>query len=439
MSSRGLVIAAPASGSGKTLLSLALLRALKNTGISAAGAKSGPDFIDPGFHEAACGHSSVNLDAWAMPGEQLAYLAAGQPGELLIVEGAMGAVDGAGPEGSGSVADLAVALNLPVILVLDIARQGHSAALPVAGLRALKPDLPLAGVILNRVGSPRHELMARSALAETGVPVLGAIARDASLAMPERHLGLVQAGEHADLEGFLEYAAEVVENSVDLDVLVSAAAVLPKPDSPVHLPPLGQRIAVAHDIAFSFAYPHLLQGWREQGAELSFFSPLADEAPDADCDAVYLPGGYPELHGETLTGASKFAGAMRSAAQSGKLIYGECGGYMVLGEAIIDAAGKSHEMLGLLPVETSFAARKLNLGYRRFTPLAGAPWSTVLTGHEFHYSSVVSEGGAERLFEATDAFGEQLDPMGLRSGSVCGSFAHIIAPASLEMDGHSAN
>ncbi len=431
MSRRGLVIAAPASGSGKTLMTLALLRALKNRGHDIAGAKSGPDYIDPKFHEAACGHPSVNLDAWAMPGEQLKYLAARQPGELLIVEGAMGAVDGAGPGGSGSVADLAVSLGLPLIIVLDIARQGHSAALPVAGLRALKPDLPLAGVILNRVGSPRHEIMARAALAATGVPVLGAVARHASLAMPERHLGLVQAGEHADLDGFLENAAAIAGDSVDLDALISAAAGLPEPGSVAHLPPLGQRIAVARDIAFSFAYPHLLQGWREQGAELSFFSPLADEAPDAGCDAIYLPGGYPELHAETLSRASDFAVAMRAAAQSGKLIYGECGGYMTLGAAIIDADGNSHGMLGLLPVETSFAARKLNLGYRRFTPLGDAPWNTALTGHEFHYSSVVSEAGAERLFEASDAFGEKLAPMGLRSGPVCGSFAHIIAPASV--------
>ena len=431
MSGRGLVIAAPASGSGKTLLTLGLLRALKNRGVSAAGAKSGPDYIDPRFHEAACGYPSVNLDAWAMPTEQLTHLAAGQAGELLIIEGAMGAVDGAGPQGSGSVADLAVTLGLPLIIVLDIARQGHSAALPVAGLRALRPDLPLAGVILNRVGSPRHEMMARATLAETGVPVLGAIARHASLAMPERHLGLVQAGEHAGLEDFLENAACIVGNSVDLDALVTAAVALPGPDSARHLPPLGQRIAIARDIAFSFAYPHLLQGWRVQGAQLSFFSPLADETPVSDCDAIYLPGGYPELHGETLSNASHFAAAMHSAARSGKPVYGECGGYMTLGTAIIDADGKPHQMLGLLPVETSFAVRKLKLGYRRFTPLAGAPWTTALMGHEFHYSTVVREGSADRLFEATDACEQKLAPMGLRSGSVCGSYAHIIAPASL--------
>ena len=430
MSARGLVIAAPASGSGKTLLTLALLRALKNRGHDVAGAKSGPDYIDPKFHEAACGHPSVNLDAWAMPAGQLTHLAAGQSGDLLIVEGAMGAMDGAGPEGTGSVADLAVTLGLPLIVVLDIARQGHSAALPVAGLRSLRPDLPLAGVILNRVGSPRHEMMARTALAETGVPVLGAIARHASLAMPERHLGLVQAGEHGDLEAFLENAADIVGDNVDLDALIAAATPLPKPGGATPLPPLGQRMAIARDIAFSFAYPHLLQGWRAQGAELSFFSPLADEQPASDSDAIFLPGGYPELHGETLSKASRFKAGMHAAVQSGKLVYGECGGYMVLGEAIIDADGKAHEMLGLLPVETSFSIRKLNLGYRRFTPLAGAPWTTPLMGHEFHYSTVVSETGADRLFDATDAFGEKLAPMGLRSGPVCGSFAHIIAPAS---------
>ncbi len=430
MSARGLVIAAPASGSGKTLLTLALLRALKNRGFSVAGAKSGPDYIDPKFHEAACGRPSANLDAWAMAPGQLTYLASGQPGDVLIVEGAMGALDGAGPEGSGSVAELAVTLGLPVILVLDVARQGHSAALPVAGLRSLRPDLPLAGVILNRIGSPRHEVMARSALAETGVPVLGAIARHASLAMPERHLGLVQAGERPDIDAFLENAAAVVGSGVDLDALVAAAAPLSEPGSATQLPPLGQRMAIASDIAFSFAYPHLLQGWREQGAELSFFSPLADEPPAPDSDAVFLPGGYPELHGEALSKAAQFKAGMRIASQSGRPVYGECGGYMVLGKSITDAHGKLHEMLGLLPVETSFAARRLSLGYRRFTPLAAVPWDMPLMGHEFHYSTVVSEAGAERLFDASDAFGDKLAPMGLRSGSVCGSFAHIIGPAS---------
>ena len=430
MPARGLVIAAPASGSGKTLLTLALLRALKNRGHAVSGAKSGPDYIDPKFHEAACGHPSVNLDAWAMPAGQLTHLAGGQPGDLLIVEGAMGAMDGAGPEGAGSVADLAITLGLPLILVLDVARQGHSAALPVAGLRSLRPDLPVAGVILNRVGSPRHEVMARTALAETGVPVLGAIARHASLAMPERHLGLVQAGEHADLDAFLENAAGIADTGIDLDALIAAATPLSKPGSATHLRPLGQRMAIARDTAFSFAYPHLLHGWRAQGAELSFFSPLADEQPAPDADAIFLPGGYPELHGEVLSKAARFKAGLHAAAHSGKPVYGECGGYMVLGNCIIDASGRPHEMLGLLPVETSFAARKLSLGYRRFTPLSGAPWTTALMGHEFHYSTVVSETGADRLFEAADAFGEKLAPMGLRSGSVCGSFAHIIGPAS---------
>ncbi len=430
MSARGLVIAAPASGSGKTLLTLALLRALKRRGLSVAGAKSGPDYIDPKFHEAASGRPSVNLDAWAMAPGQLSFLAAEQPGDLLIVEGAMGALDGAGPEGSGSVAQLAVTLGLPVILVLDVARQGHSAALPVAGLRALRPDLPLAGVILNRIGSPRHEMMARTALAETGVPVLGAIARHASLAMPERHLGLVQAGEHSDLDAFLENAAAIAADSVDLHALVAAAAPLPGSGSATHLPPLGQHMAIARDIAFSFAYPHLLQGWRAQGAELSFFSPLADEPPAVDSDAVFLPGGYPELHGEALSNASQFKAGVQSAAAAGKPVYGECGGYMVLGNRLVDANGASHEMLGLLPVETTFAHRRLHLGYRRFTPLGGAPWSSHLLGHEFHYSTIISEAGAGRLFDAADAFGEKLAPMGLRSGSVCGSYAHIIGPAS---------
>jgi cobyrinic acid a,c-diamide synthase len=192
------------------------------------------------------------------------------------------------------------------------------------------------------------------------------------------------------------------------------------------LAPLGQRIAVASDIAFAFAYPHLLDDWREQGAALSFFSPLADEAPAGDADAVYLPGGYPELYATRIAAAEKFRAGIESAAKRGALIYGECGGYMVLGDSLIDAEGKPHRMLGLLPVTTSFAKRKLHLGYRKLRPLAAGPWTKTLSAHEFHFASIVSEGEGDRLFESESASGESLGPIGLRRGRIMGSFAHVI-------------
>ncbi|WP_428687136.1 cobyrinate a,c-diamide synthase [Roseibium sp.] len=429
---RGLLIAAPSSGAGKTTLTLALLRALKTAGRAVASAKSGPDYIDPKFHEAAGGSPCVNLDAWAMTPATLTALAGGQAQgqDLLIVEGAMGLFDGAA-SGKGSAADLAARLGLPVVLVVDCAKQAQSVAALLHGFRSFKDDVTIAGVLLNRVGSARHEKMLRSALAPLGVKVLGALPRSEDLVLPERHLGLVQAEEHGDLERFLENAASLCADHVDLAGLEEiASGIAPARNAEISLPaPLGQKIAVARDVAFAFTYPHLMDFWRQSGAELSFFSPLADEAPSSEADAIYLPGGYPELHAGRLAGAGHFRAGMQTAAKGGKLIYGECGGYMTLGSGLIDAGGARHEMLGLLPLETSFQSRKRHLGYRRIKSPVGMPWPGPLTAHEFHYASIVSEGAAERLFEAEDAEGTKLAGLGLRAGSVMGSFAHVIAVA----------
>lgn len=426
MSPRGLVVAAPSSGAGKTVVTLGLLRALRRAGIDVSAAKSGPDYIDPAFHAAACGVPSINLDAWAMDPVELRMRAAGRPGSLLVIEGAVGVLDSAA-DGRGSVADLAQALALPLVLVLDVARQSASAALAPAGLQALRPDLPVAGVILNRLGSARHEALVRHPLEAAGIRVLGAVPTEPRLHLPERHLGLVQAGETAALDARLDALADVVERSLDLDALVASAAALgPAQGAPRLLRPLGQRIAVAQDAAFAFAYPHMLEDWRAAGAQLLPFSPLADEPPDPSADAVFLPGGYPELHAGRLASATRFAAGMRAA--SGARIYGECGGFMALGQSLVDADGAAHPMLGLLPLETSFETRRRVLGYRRLKALPGAPWDGALMGHEFHYASILHEGDAERIFEVTDAAGGPLPAMGLRVGSVSGSFAHVIAP-----------
>ena len=257
-------------------------------------------------------------------------------------------------------------------------------------------------------------------------PVLGALRRADALATPSRHLGLVQARERPDLEAFIAKAAAMVAEAVDLDAFCSAARPLARGARGPFLPPLGQRIAVARDEAFAFAYPHILSDWREAGAEIAFFSPLADEAP-GPADAVFLPGGYPELHAGRLAAAGAFRAGVRASAEAGALIYGECGGYMALGEALIDAEGEAHPMTGLLPLTTSFANRKLTLGYRTLAPIGGAPFQGALAGHEFHYATTVAATGAP-LFNAADAEGAALGPIGLQAGRVAGSFAHIIAP-----------
>ena len=417
----GLIIAAPSSGSGKTTVTLALLRLLSQRGVAVRGAKSGPDYIDPKFHEAASGQVCPNLDAWAMGPERLCRLAAGEG--LLIIEGAMGLFDGAPPDGRGAVADLARLMDLPVILVVDAGRMAGSVAPLVAGFAGFDPAVRVAGVIVNNVGSDRHEGMLRRALDPLGLPVLAALRRNAALSQPSRHLGLRQAGEHPALEAFLDHAAQALAQTLDVDALLARAKPLPAASAARRMPPPAQRIAVARDLAFAFAYPHMLDDWRAGGAEITPFSPLADEAvPEADF--VYLPGGYPELYAGRLAANTRFLSSLRASQAQ---IYGECGGYMVLGTGLTDAEGERHAMAGLLSLETSFAARKLHLGYRQLSSLGG-PFTGAMMGHEFHYASTLEATGAP-LWQARDAEGTALPDMGLRAGRVSGSFAHVIDAA----------
>jgi cobyrinic acid a,c-diamide synthase len=426
----GFLVAAPSSGSGKTTVTLGLLRALKRCGVALAPGKAGPDYIDPAFHAAAAEAVCLNYDPWAMRPELISANAGLQTagGALQVVEAMMGLFDGAA-DGRGSAADLARLLRLPVVFVIDCARLSHSVAPLVRGFAEFDRNVMLAGVILNRVGSDRHEAMLRSALEQAGIAVFGALRRDEALVLPERHLGLVQAGEHAALENFIEKAADAVEAGCDIDAILRASRFFgagPAAANIDRLPPLGQRIAVARDNAFAFVYEHLLLGWRRRGAEVSFFSPLADEVPDHAADAIYLPGGYPELQGGVLAAAENFRAGVTSAIGRGALVYGECGGYMTLGEGLIDAEGRRHAMLGALPLVTSFAERRRHLGYRRLVPLGEFIWQKPLTAHEFHYASIVGEGEAEPLFKAQDALGEPLGMVGLRRGRVAGSFMHVI-------------
>ena len=419
MTGRGLILAAPGSGNGKTTLTLGLLRALQRRGTSVRGAKSGPDYIDPRFHEAACGRPCPNLDAWAMGPDRIAALAAGDG--LLLIEGAMGLFDGAPPAGKGATADLARLLGLPVVLVVDASHMAQSVAPLVAGFAAHDPQVRVAGVILNKVGSPRHEVMLRRALAPLGLPVLGALHRTSGLAHPARHLGLVQAGERDDLDSWLDQVADSVEAAVDLDALEILAAPLPTPQTPPRLAPPGQRIAVACDRAFAFAYRHILADWQAVGAEILLFSPLADQPPAPTADFIFLPGGYPELHAGALASATAFRTGMTSATCP---VYGECGGYMVLGDGLIDADGTRHAMLGRLRLETSFATRKLHLGYRHASAVAG-PFAGRWLAHEFHYATTLKAEGTP-LFAATDSQGAALPAQGLVQGRAAGSFLHLI-------------
>jgi cobyrinic acid a,c-diamide synthase len=443
----GLIIAAPASGSGKTVLTLGLLRHFQRGGLAVAPFKTGPDYIDAAYLGAAAGRDCVNLDGWAMRPATLAGLIAGleADSDLIIGEGVMGLFDGASvgggsdgasdggtSDGAGSTADLAALTGWPVILVIDARGMAASAAVVARGFADHRDDITLAGIIFNRVGGGRHAETLRDACEAAGCPpVLGCVPRHASLSLAERHLGLVQATEQEGLARYIENAADLVAEHIDTAALkglvVSGAAAGGDPAPP--LPPLGQHMAVARDEAFAFAYPWLLEAWRRAGSELSFFSPLADEAPDERADAVYLPGGYPELHAGRLAANGAFlAGLMRAAGRQA-VVYGECGGYMVLGQALIDGEGAGHAMAGLLPHTTAFAEPRLHLGYRRLTLTAEGPLGAAgagFRGHEFHYATQTAGDGAQPLFQAADAAGRHLSPMGAVVGPVMGSFAHLV-------------
>ncbi|WP_096787942.1 cobyrinate a,c-diamide synthase [Rhodobacter sp. CZR27] len=428
----GLMIGAPGSGSGKTTVTLGLLRAFRDEGLGVQPFKNGPDYIDPAFHRVAAGRPSFNLDGWAMSPALLAGLAAEAAGaDLALAEGSMGLYDGTsapGVTGRGAAAEIAARFGWPVVLVLDAAGQAQSAAATALGF-ARHPDAPpFAGVILNNIASARHEVMIRREMERLGLPVLGALPRRRDLALPERHLGLVQAGEHPDLEGAILRFAALLRDHADL-AAIRAAARSTTTTAPGPLPgPPAQRIALASDAAFSFTYPHLLEGWRRAGAEILPFSPLADEAPP-EADLVWLPGGYPELHAGRLATAARFRAGLRRHAETGP-VHGECGGYMVLGEALVDAAGVRHSMTGLLGLVTSFERRRLHLGYRcaeLLAPVPGHAAGARLRGHEFHYSSILAQPD-EPLARVTNAEGETVPETGSRRGTVTGSFFHLIAP-----------
>ena len=344
----------------------------------------------------------------------------------------MGLFDGipAGPRRTGASADLAARFHLPVLLVIDVAGQSQSAAAVLRGFAAHDPEVEIGAVVLNRVGSERHVRLVTEALAPLNIPVLGAIPRDPALALPERHLGLVQAIEHGDLAVRLAQLANLAERHLDLDGVVRLAATpqLSAAECAV-LPPPGQRTALAQDAAFSFVYPHVLAGWRQAGAELVPFSPLADEAPPEHCDSCWLPGGYPELHAGRLAAATNFLSGLAGFAAT-RPVHGECGGYMVLGQSLEDADGNSHRMAGLLGHATSFARRKLHLGYRQARLLADGPLGkagTRVRGHEFHYAALTATGSDMPMVELADGEGKALGPAGGRRGSVTGTFFHAVA------------
>ena len=449
---RGLILAAPSSGSGKTSLTFGLLAALRARGTAAQGFKTGPDYIDPQFHRIATDRPCPNLDPWAMrPETILETLQLGsENADLCLIEGVMGLFDGVtGPAGTvgivstagigdnASTAALAKSLDLPVVLIVDAKGQSQSVAALVRGFADFDPGLRLAGVILNRVGSDRHQALLSEALAThlPQVTVLGAVPRLPWLEWPGRHLGLTLPNELPDMPAQAYRLGQLLPGCIDLDALQRAAAPLPDrgqstdalPTGPTHTGPglgfpAGARVAIARDEAFSFVYPH----WLGSGeARVETFSPLANEGVPEGSDFIFLPGGYPELQAERLAAADVFLASLREHHARATPIYGECGGYMVLGQAMT-VNGTRHAMAGLLPVVTHYsegAARRL--GYRSMTAPEDFWAGPRLRGHEFH-ASTAQELEPANLFNAWDSSDKNLGRQGHRNGNTLGSYLHII-------------
>lgn len=430
-----LTIAAPSSGCGKTTITLALLAALRRRGVVVAPFKVGPDFIDPGHHARACGRISRNLDGW-MCGEGWVRQAFAQGclgAELALIEGVMGLFDGAaGDSEVGSSAEVAKWLGSPVLLVIDARAQARSAAAVLQGFANFDPRLQVAGVIFNRVGSPGHAEMLRAAVASVpGLPpVLGCLPRSEELALPERHLGLVTAEDAGRDDAFFTRLADWVETHVDLDGLLRVATPHPACGHPL---PGGEgrqvqqdsqvRIAVARDAAFCFYYPDNLELLEAAGAELLFFSPLADEHLPEDIDGLYLGGGYPELHSPRLTANLPLREEISRAAKAGLPIYAECGGFMYLSKAIDDQS-----MVGVFPTRARMLPRRRALGYREVTLSADSPLGpagTKARGHEFHYSEMDLPDSVPRCYQLTRRQGDPAGEEGYRIGNVLGSYVHL--------------
>jgi cobyrinic acid a,c-diamide synthase len=449
MKPAGLIIAATRSGAGKTTLTMGLLRAFRRRGLRVTSAKCGPDYIDPGMHTLATGRSSVNLDSWAMRPFLLHELRAQieADSDLVLCEGVMGLFDGrespAGEHsayGDGSSASIAAHTGWPVVLIVDVSGQAQSVAAVVKGFATFRSDVHVAGVILNRVASARHLASCQRAIESAGLTVLGALPTEAALRLPERHLGLVQAADTEQPDQLLNALAAFVESHVDLDALLRVARPSRTPDLDARaavpcIAPPGRRIALAHDRAFSFVYPHLLAAWQKRGAQILPFSPLADETPDASADVLWLPGGYPELHAPALAASERFKRAVTEFART-RPVHGECGGYMVLGESLVDAQGTEHAMLGLLGHRTSFAKRKLQLGYREARLCASnvlGSAGTWLRGHEFHYATLLAGSRQDApLFDRAEGTTEAC--FGTRCDLVSGSFFHfldVVEPANV--------
>jgi cobyrinic acid a,c-diamide synthase len=430
----GLVVAATGSGRGKTGLAVGLMAAFRRRGLRVQAFKAGPDFIDPAHHARATGRVSHNLDTWMLSEAAVRETFARHAAHagLAVVEGVMGLFDGiSGRDDAGSTARLARLLGLPVLLAVDVRGLGRSVAALVTGFAAFDPGLTLCGVVCNQVGGPGHREILAEAMADVpGVPVVGFLPRDPCLAMPSRHLGLVDPAEAADADSWVAAWADAVEKGLDLDGLLAR---LPRCDlsdpPPARGPEVRVRLGVARDAAFRFYYEENLRLLAQAGAEIATFSPVSDPVLPPGLDGLYLGGGYPELFAAKLAENASMRRSVAAFAASGRPIYAECGGFMYLMDSLTDASGQRFPMAGVFPLAAAMGPRFAALGYREARPTAPTlrgPAGTVVRGHEFHYSRLVENpAGVETAYALSGRTGPLPDPEGFRVGTVLGSYVHL--------------
>ncbi len=415
---KGLVIGAPFSGAGKTLLSCALIKAFREQGFTVSPFKVGPDYIDPGYLTRAAGRPCYNLDPWMVSeaGVKRSFARGARGGEIAVVEGVMGLFDGAcGQE--GSTAQVAKLLKLPVLLVFPAQKVAGTISALVKGLFEFDPGLEFMGVVLTKVASLRHEKMLLSALEKTGVPVLGVIPRKDEFKLPERHLGLVLAEE-------VDFEAIDLSSYLDLDQILDRLGKIIFEDlsCPENHPRV--TVAVARDEAFSFYYQENLDLLEEAGARLCFFSPLRDPFPK-EAQALYLGGGYPELYARKLSAREGLLKTMREKIKSGMPVLAECGGFMFL-QKEIKIEGKNYPMLGVLDGVAELSPGLKALGYRTIKTLTKSPLGPeglLLRGHEFRYSTLAQE--LSRGFEVFDAWGARKKTFGVVEERLFASYVHL--------------
>lgn len=430
---RGLVIAGATSGAGKTTVATGIIGALVRRGFRVQPFKVGPDYIDPSYHSQVAGRSSRNLDTWMIPHDVVAELFARacSGADIAVVEGVMGLYDGhSASDEAGSTAELAKALNLPVVLVVDASGTARSLAALVLGYKTFDPELKLAGVIFNGVGSDRHYHMCREAVTGiTDAVVLGCLPKKKDMTLPERHLGLIPMAEGPAAHDFFERLADQVETTLDLDQLLAIAAQADPPKMvsgifPQETQPKRVRLAVARDKAFSFYYQDCLDLLEAWGAELQPFSPLADTSLPEGIDGIYIGGGFPEMYAKEVAQNTPMLSAVRQAARAGMPIYAECGGLMYLGQFLRDFDGVEHRMAGVLPAASYLDGTKLSLGYRTVRARADGPIlrrGQEVRGHEFHWSRLDREPQGEAAYLIT----EQDRREGFLMGNALASYVHV--------------